>query len=290
VPDPAFVSFHSDRPTGLPGAHPNANLDTAGYRRMLDLLFRSVRLMHEHATCTLITDAATRICGVRGPIRRINGRVDHAALMLSRTEAQAAFVRAFEFDRPLVLLDSDILLNGSLQPLFDEDFDVGLTWRPSTEMPLNGGFMALHNRRPEVSKAFFARFARAYREDFATGGNAAWYGDQLALQHCIGLDSNQLAVQPLIEREGCRIRLLPCETYNFSPDNRFDAIADGLPDKLVLHFKGQRKRLMQPFWDAFLAPRTRSWWFPQTRARRARERLDAMIASEPQPVTAVSAQ
>jgi len=109
VPDPAFVSFHADRPAGAAGAHPNANLDADSYRRMLDLLFRSVRLTHPDAPCVLLTDAGTRLDGVAGSVQRLDGPVDHAALMLSRTLAQAAFVERSDFARPLVLLDSDIL-------------------------------------------------------------------------------------------------------------------------------------------------------------------------------------
>ena len=280
MPDPAFVSFHADRPAGAAGAHPNANLDADSYRRMLDLLFRSVRLTHPDAPCVLLTDAGTRLDGVAASLQRIDGPVDHAALMLSRTLAQAAFVEGSDFARPLVLLDSDILLNGSLRPLLAEDFDIGVTWRPQREMPINGGLLVLHNRRPAASKAFFARFARTYCERFASGGNAAWYGDQHALQECVGLTREELARHTVVERDGCRIRLLPCDTFNFSPDNRLDAIADGLPAKLVLHFKGQRKRLMQPFWDAFLAPQMQRWWLRRWRARRAVARLQALAAAE----------
>ncbi len=281
--DPVFVSFHADRPAGVTGAHPNANLDTAGYRRMLDLLFRSVRLTHPTAHCVLLTDRTTGIGGIRGPVQRVDGPVDHKSLMLSRSLAQAAFVDADDFSRPLVLLDSDILLNGSLRPLFDEDFDVGVTWRPSSTMPLNGGLLVLHNRRPEVSKAFFARFVRTYAERFATEGKGAWYGDQLALQDCVGLNHDELARREMVVKDGCRIRLLPCDTYNFSPENRLDAIGDGLPGRLVVHFKGLRKRLMQPFWDAFLAPRSHPWLFPQWRARRALAHLHELIAREAPP-------
>lgn len=290
MPAPSFVSFHADRPVGVAGAHPNANLDAAGYRRMLDQLFRSVRLSHHDAQCVLLTDAATSLRGIRGPVQRVDGRVDHGALMLSRSLAQDAFVGRHDFSRPLVLLDSDILLNGSLEPLFAEDFDVGVTWRPIKNMPLNGGLIVLNNRRPAVSRAFFAEFVRTYRERFAADGNAAWYGDQLALQECVGLDCTQLAQQELVVKNGCRIRLLPCDTYNFSPENRFEAIAGGLPDKLVLHFKGQRKRLMEPFWRTFLAPRLHTWWFPRTRAKRARDRLQALIANQPPPANPAPAR
>ncbi len=255
--------------------HPNANLQSQGYMRMLDLLFRSARLFHPGGACTLLTTPATRVRGVGGPLRRIHVPVDHSALMLSRSRAQLACVERSDFARPLVLLDSDILLRGSLQPLFDDDFDVALTWRVNKTMPVNGGLVVLHHRRPDVSRAFYQRFLRVYEERYAANGNAGWYGDQLALRDLVGLSYRDVDRHPLVERDGCRIRLLPCDVYNFSPDNTLAAIADGLPDKLVLHFKGQRKRLMEPFWRCFLEPHA-SWW-PWAR-RRAREHLERLRA------------
>ncbi|MBL8752514.1 MAG: hypothetical protein JNK15_04360 [Planctomycetes bacterium] len=280
-PAPEFVSFHADRPAGAGTAHPHTTLQSLGYMRMLDMLFRSARLFHRGARCTLLTTRDTHVTGIRVPFRRLDQPVDHGRLMLSRSLAQLACVEANDFARPLVLLDSDILMNGSLQPLFAEDFDVALTWRFNKTMPINGGLIVLHNHRPDVARAFYRRFLQCYQERHAVGDNAGWYGDQLALQELVGLDWKQAAAQPRIERDGVRIRLLPCDTWNFSPDNQLAAIGNGLPDKLVLHFKGQRKRLMEPFWDAFLAPRTH--WLPWRRRRAEREavaRLQRAIAAE----------
>jgi hypothetical protein len=277
---PEFVSFHADRPAGAHGPHPNANLQSQGYMRMLDLLFRSARLFHPGARCTLLTSADTRVRGVAGPLRRVDVPVDHAALMLSRSRAQLTCVERSDFARPLVLLDSDILLRGSLQGLFAEDFDVALTWRANKAMPVNGGMLVLHNRRPDVSRAFCQRFLRVYGERYAADANAAWYGDQLALRDVVGLSWREFGEHTLVERDGCRIRLLPCEVWNFSPDNTLAAIVDGLPDKLVLHFKGQRKRLMEPFWRCFLEPQA-SWWpWAKRRAREAVGQLRAAATAE----------
>ncbi len=262
--------------------------------RMLDQLFRSARMFHRGARCTLLTTKATHVHGVGGPVRRLDLPVDHSRLMLSRSLAQLACVEASDFARPLVLLDSDILLRGSMQPLFAEDFDVALTWRINKTMPINGGLIVLHNRRPEVGKAFYRRFLDAYRQRHATGDNAGWYGDQLALQELVGIPYREIHKHTLVERDGCRIRLLPCEVWNFSPDNQLAAIADGLPDKLVLHFKGQRKRLMEPFWSTFLEPDTR--WLPWRRRRalqEAGERLRQAIAAEaaaPHPTATTTAE
>jgi len=130
---PEFAAFHAARPPGADGPHPNANLDADGYLRMLDLLFRSARLFHRDAVCTLLTDRETRVDGVRGPWRRVEAPVDHGALMLSRAQAQLQWVEQRDFTRPLALLDSDILLAGPLQALFDGSFDVALTWRAESE-------------------------------------------------------------------------------------------------------------------------------------------------------------
>jgi hypothetical protein len=293
--DPEFVSFHAGRPAGAGAAHPHTTLQSLGYMRMLDMLFRSARLTHRGARCTLLTTPETNVIGIREPFRRLDLPVDHSRLMLSRSLAQLACVEASDFARPLVLLDSDILLNGSLQALFAEDFDVALTWRFNKTMPINGGLIVLHNRRPEVARTFFRRFLQCYQERHVGGDNAGWYGDQLALQELVGLDWKQAAAQPRIERGGVRIRLLPCDTWNFSPDNSLAAIGNGLPDKFVLHFKGQRKRLMEPFWTTFLEPRTR--WLPWRRRRAQQDaaaRLQQAITAEtnappPPAVTEVDA-
>lgn len=256
--------------------------------RMLDLLFRSARLWHHEARCTLLTDEGTRVQGVRGAVRQLRAAVDHGALMLSRSLAQLACVAASDFARPIVLLDSDILLRGSLQPLFEEDFDVGLTWRENREMPINGGLVVLNNRRPEVVRRFFERFVTIYRERHGAE-NAGWYGDQLALRDCVGLGPDEIRKLRVLEHEGCRIRFLPCEIYNFSPDNRFAAIEKGLPDKLVLHFKGQRKRLMEPFWEAFLQPHESRLPWAGWLGKRARRRLGQAILDEERSATAGAA-
>jgi hypothetical protein len=216
---------------------------------------------------------------VRQPWRRVEAPVDHGALMLSRAEAQLQWVEERDFTRPLVLLDSDILVAAPLGALFAEDFDVAVTWRASPEMPINGGLLLLNGRRPEVARRFFRRFVAVYRQRH-TGANASWYGDQLALRDCVGIAQAQMAQQPVADVDGCRVRLLPCATHNFSPDNSFAAIASGLPGIQVLHFKGQRKRLMRPYWDAFLRPHESRLPWAALLGRRARRRLQELAHAE----------
>jgi hypothetical protein len=277
---PEFVSFHADRPLGGAGAHPHTNLESGGYMRMLELLYRSARLWHPGAGGTLLTTPDTVISRVPKWVRRVDREVDHAALMFSRSESQLDYVERADFARPLVLLDSDILLNGDLAGLFADDFDVALTWRDNAAMPINGGLLLLHNRRPAAARAFFRRFVEVYRARFGSGDEAAWYGDQLALRDVVGLDAAAMRQNDRIEVDGVKVRLLPCETYNHSPDNTLSAIVDGLPGRLVLHWKGQRKRLMEPFWNAFLAGRESRLPWRVWRSKRAQCDLRAAAAAE----------
>ncbi|MBK8101487.1 MAG: hypothetical protein IPK26_30775 [Planctomycetes bacterium] len=277
---PEFVSFHADRPVGAAAAHPHTSLASRGYMAMLDMLYRSARLFHPGAACTLLTEAATRVRGIRGRVRRLDTAVDHAALMFSRALAQLRCVETGTFARPLVLVDSDILFRASLQEVFAQDFDVGLTWRLNKKMPINGGLILLHNRRPDVARGFFRRFLGIYRDRYGTGDSASWYGDQLALLDCVGLRREQMERQALHVVDGVRILFLPCDTYNFSPDDTWTAIASGLPDKCVLHFKGARKRLMEPFWAAFLARQESRMPWVRWAADRQCQRIAALAAAE----------
>ena len=250
---PEFVTFHADRPSESFGAHPNANLASSEYMEMIDLLCRSARIFHPGAECTLLTDKATRVTGLSGPINRVDSTIDHKALMLSRTLAQADYLAKSTFSRPMAFVDSDILVNASLARVFKVDFDVALTWRINKAMPINGGLMLLNNRRPERVRAFFQRFVSIYLEHYAN--ESGWFGDQLALRDVVGLSHRVLSKSKLIDSGGVRVLMLPCDTHNFSPDNLYAEIATPLADKAILHFKGPRKRLMAPFWCAHLRHR-----------------------------------
>ncbi len=79
--------------------------------------------------------------------------------------------------------------------------------------------------------------------------------------------------RPIVEVDGAQILFLPCETYNFSPENEIASVRTGLHDKFLLHFKGPRKQLMKLFWDAHLLPRTRYFPFGVARSWMARWKL-----------------
>lgn len=266
-----FVTFHSDKPDTAHNVHPNVDAGSVSYTRMIDMLFRSARMFHPHASCTVLTDPNTSLKAISGNYQRANANVDHLALMLSRSIAQLSYIEDSDFAQPIILIDSDILVNASLLPLFELDFDVAITWRVSFKMPINGGLLILNNRRPAVAKKFFREFVDIYRKNYEK--SAGWYGDQLALRDSIGMHYKDMADQLIVDINGCRVLFLSCDIYNFSPHNQYQAICSALEDKAIVHFKGRRKRLMVAFFEAWLKPRSKLPPWGHLRAWLARKRL-----------------
>ena len=226
---------------------------------MIEMLFRSARIFHRNAICTLLTDRETNMKKLGIGFQRRNFAIDHRALILSRSMAQFEYVNQFDFSHPLLLIDSDILVNGSIAPIFDADFDVALTWRSNKLMPINGGLIILNNRRPDAVRDFFRRFISIYQTSYSDSQNSHWYGDQLALRDVINLRLEDYLDSKIMVVNGCRILLLSCDVYNFSPKNQYREICSDLSEKIILHFKGERKRLMTHFWKAWINTRASYW-------------------------------
>jgi|CXWL01.1.fsa_nt_gi hypothetical protein len=267
----SIATFHVEINRDGGGPHPNANLKSEQYLDMVDMLFMSAQQFHPESKCIVLTDETTRLGAVSSYCSRMNYAVRHDKIMLDRMGAQRAFIKEYDFSRPLVLADSDVLINNSLDSVFQQDFDVGLTWRDNSEMPINGGIILVNNRRRDASRRFFTVMHEIYESKYAD--RAEWYGDQYAIRDFIGMTVEEIASHHgMVEAQGCRILLLPCEQYNYSPKNAVTSIASRFPDKYVLHFKGERKPLMKLYWQAHLLS-LKSWnpfvWLCARRARRA---------------------
>jgi hypothetical protein len=253
---PNFVTFHVDVSTqsSVDPVHPNANLQHDEYLSMIDLMFRSARLFHPDATFTILTNSKARFTKIHEPFVRIDSEVRPDHIMLDRMRAQTEFAQGYDFAHPVILLDTDIIINRQLDELLAQDFDIGLTWRDE-KMPINGGVIILNNRRPDAVRQFLIQVYKIYTELYAEQGK--WFGDQLALHNYLQLNIEDMKNHPTVEVNGARVLFLPCETYNFSPENEMTSIQTGLQEKFLLHFKGPRKLLMKMFWEAHLLPKTR---------------------------------
>ena len=243
-----FVTFHIHRAEGdVKHADSDvARFDAQQYVVMIDMMFDSAARFHADMEPVVLSSAGTDLSGLRWKVQRKDGPAAPESIMLDRTLAQLRHLEECAFDRPIVMLDSDILIFGSLRELFEEDFDVAVTWRDNETMPINNGILLLNHRHPAAVRRFFRRYAEIYQRSHAD--QAAWYGDQLAMAELIGLRPEEYASRETVAVDGCRVRLLPCSTYNARPGKKLRHLLFPARGRRVLHFKADKKRLMRDYW------------------------------------------
>ena len=265
----AFVTFHIDTaPRGSVGSvHPNTNLESVEYLNMIDLMFRSARVFHPGCRTIILSNVRTNLTSLHGKYEIWVTNSSPDSLMLDRARAMRDVADRLSTDTAIVFLDSDILLNRSLVSLLDVEFDVALTYREHPKHPINGGVIISRPAHPERVRWFFRKVADIYGERYAEA--SAWFGDQDAILDVLGRDRYASRASDDFEVGECRIRLLPCDTYNYSPEPSQTPIASPLGDRVLLHFKGPRKSLMPAFWDTHLSYRETGLraWLGRTVAR-----------------------
>ena len=178
-----------------------------------EIMLTSVR---KHMDCELVhlTDETTRALDGCTVIRR--PWIDNPMIFKMRHLA--------ELEGDAIALDTDVIVQADLSPVFDDEFDVALTRRKgpiidadgtdvTIAMPFNCGVMFY--REP----AFWEACLKWCPPD------VGWYADQLAVA----------AVSPQF-----KTRVLECDEWNYTPGSR----AENVAARKVVHYKGQRKAWM----------------------------------------------
>jgi len=185
----------------------------------------SVKAAMPGAEIVQMTDQVTApVPGVDSVVRH---EWDGAKLMIFRIAHLAALERA-----ACVILDTDVIVQRSLAPVFEQAFDVALTVRHepvktfdktrdlAAEMPYNTGVM--FSREPRFWKAAL-ECCRGLPEK-----QHDWWGDQVSVKAVA--DSGQFNVLEL-----------PCDVYNYSPSTESEDVGA----RHVVHYKGARKVWMK---------------------------------------------
>jgi hypothetical protein len=243
------------------------------YLALLDILFRSSELQNAAAQSAVLTDVATDMASLENRVTVIRAPVDPDRVMFSRMLSQIDYLDRRAATDDVAFVDSDMIINASLATVFAEDFDIALSYRNNPEMPINGGVIFVKGGRAAAAARLLRRVCQSYADKFFA--QAHWWGDQRALIDVIGHDRFARRTSDRLTVDGVKVRLLPCERYNFSPENELRAIARPLRDKVILHFKGERKRLMPLYWQAHLANRCEFVWQTWWQSLRTRARLRA---------------
>jgi hypothetical protein len=178
--------------------------------------------------------------------------------MVANLTAQVKHLASASFGLLVLFLDADTLVREAFP--FDAGHDLFVTWRGHSGysngekvtgvaelMPYNYGVIGARVCA-SVIEAFLALRTRVQQ---LAPRYQDWYGNQLALADLIGAPPKEGAASvtvpvrwaPTAGGTPLRVRQLPCEVWNFSPESE----ADDVSGKGILHMKGGRKHLMQHF-------------------------------------------
>jgi hypothetical protein len=187
------------------------------------LMVASARAAMPAAEIVQMTDQSTAaVPGVDAVIRR---DWDNRKMMLFRLAHLAALERPAS-----VILDTDVIVQRPLDPVFERPFDVALTIRHEPIKDLDG--VNITPRMPYNTGVMFSRQPRFWAEALEycrqlPESHHDWYGDQLSVKHLA--DSRRFDVLEL-----------PCDEYNYSPRTEDEDVTG----RYAVHYKGARKEWM----------------------------------------------
>lgn len=271
-----FVIFHANIPSKSTSqeeyhSHLIAR-QSYDFEQLCDITFRSAALFHPGCRKVLLTDTVTQF-QLDPSVEIIRREINPQNMMFERMHSQLNFLQEYDFQNDLFFLDSDMIVNASWSDILKEKFDIGLTYEIKKDkkiinqadslnsgqvlqeskhgyMPINGGVIIVQKGSAKNSLTFFEDMLRNYTNDSRTE-NIGWWGDQHALINTVGVDNFLNRTSDTINVGPTKIRLLPTQIYNFPPPKKAYHSFRSHKAKL-LHFRGERKALMIPYWEAYL--------------------------------------
>jgi len=217
-------------------------------------MIESVRKNMPCAEIIQLSDDETHAIANVDHVYRFGSTPDY--LMPARMSYQFQFLRRWcRPDEKVIFIDPDIIIQHDISHVFDEYFDIGLTWRAnlgklSDQMPFNAGVVFVRNT--EGGWKFWLKASNMLAK--APENLKIWYGDQLAMIELVGRENYKNRTNSIINGIDTVYKMIPCEDYNYSPisDELLRALnvsgecktLDRLRSKNVLHFKGGLKDYM----------------------------------------------
>ena len=168
--------------------------------------------------------------------------------MFERVVTMAAYVASTAFNAPTIFLDSDAFLIRPLANLFNNDFDVAVTYRDNPGMmPINEGVIFANDLDVDATRRLFERYLATYLglekspEVIEAYGNIRrWRGGQLSINGVSGALA-RYARGTRTTSEAAGLAFLPCSQYNLSDIGEQEVGRPLLDRCAVLHLKGNRK-------------------------------------------------
>lgn len=192
----------------------------------LEKMLESVR-KHFALPIVMMTDLSTPECDVDKVVRK-----DFTGIAYSRIAHLAEYPH-----EELISLDTDLIVKGNMEHVFEKPFDIALTLRDSVNLAdiRRGEKTPTKNGELYNTGVFFSRGTRFFEKalkwlETRDDRVKQWGGEQRSMNYVA-----------LNETEDFDILNLPCRLYNWSPGAGYSEN----PKAYVYHYKGGRKRFMK---------------------------------------------
>jgi hypothetical protein len=125
----------------------------------------------------------------------------------------------------VICVDTDVLIQSDLRPLFAFNFDVALTWRNKQILDPNG--VNITKLMPYNTGVMFQRNPRFWAKalEWCRGKDIGWYCDQVA--------AAELAPQ-------FNVLKLHCDNFNYTPKSADEDVSM----RHVVHYKGKSRKFL----------------------------------------------
>lgn len=214
---------------------------------MIDVAFKSCELFHPGCKKIVLTDSKTKI-SLDQSIEIFRFDFIHSnEPAYTRLKAQIEFLKTFEESSNILFIDYDMLINEKLDEIFKIPFDVGLTYRLNNVLLFNGGVLFISEGHRKAACRFLQNIK--WNLEIHHKHYSIWGGFQISLLTYIGWQNFFYRKSSIIEVKGFKIAFFPTKKYNYTPASD-DLIQ--YPDKFILHFKGDKKKLMLLYWNQYL--------------------------------------
>jgi len=249
-----------------------------GIKRELEILKASVeslRLAVDNPEIILLTNSAFQVhCkSIRFSEIFVNDDITIANLDYCRILMQKRLIEEIHNLKGainLCFIDHDTLVASDISCFFINDFDFGVTANfnhfelDSYGLPLNTG-VATINAGVQLCKTSIncidfldqkisaALWAQENKNKIPTPLNPnplAWGCDQISMMLLLN-KSIYIQKRVLVTSNSTKIKVFSTNTLNYSPDPGSSVNLLEFYDHYIWHFKGNRKKFMLPFWEAF---------------------------------------
>lgn len=217
----------------------------------IEIFFKSARLFHPDCKCVVLTDLSTSL-SFSNDIELHRYELDPNKPAYNRLLAQKKYLKQSDNYLHNVFLDYDMLVQQNLGQICTCDFDVALTQGTKTNR-IGGSFIMVHRGSKEKGMHFFNLVEQIYLNNYTD--YEAWGGIQVSMNDLLVINFKTIKYLKVYEIDRIKIIVLPEDKYNYPISEReLQFFLDYIPEKMIIHFRGVRKKAMIEYWNSYLRP------------------------------------